>query len=284
MKIDKPFFTLIVATKGRLEEVGCLLGSVAKVKYDKNLIQLIIVDQNAEGFLDSIIEEHADINILHIRSDISGLSFNRNIGLRYAEGDIICFPDDDCLFYEDSFAQVSRVLDDSNLDFCVGRIYDRNNGKNVIKKWPKSSFNVGKFNSYFINSSITMFFRKSVVLDFDENLGVGAAYGSCEDADFLYRIVQSGAAGVYTPAIEVWHPDVSIQDIPLDKVRKYASGFGYFIRKDLDFTKVILLILLIIKKILQLVVGLLNGRYKRGYFKSFFGGLLDGFFKKVNVK
>src|SRR5690606_26474846 len=183
-------------------------------------------DQNEEGFLDSILELHNDLNILHIKSHRKGLSLNRNIGLRYAKGNIVCFPDDDCMFYEDTFAQVSHVFDSTKSDFCIGRIYDREQRKDIIKKWPVSSFNVGKFSSYFINSSITMFFRRDVVLDFDENLGVGALYGSCEDADFLYRIINSGAVGIYIPAIEVWHPDVNMQDIPLDKVRNYASGFG----------------------------------------------------------
>lgn len=277
-------FSLIVATKGRSAEIGHLLDSVYNSLSGSYTYEVILVDQNPVGYLDSVVNEFTHMPLAHVISEIPGLSLNRNIGLKMAKGNIVCFPDDDCMFYEDTFTNVSRVLENSELSFCVGRIYDRDIGKNVIKNWPKSSFKVGKFSSYFINSSITMFLRREIVLDFDENLGVGALYGSCEDADFLYRIIQSGAAGIYTPAIEVWHPDVAMQDIPLDKVRKYASGFGYFISKNLDFTKIILVALLLAKKILQLVISLLSGQSNSGYFKSFFGGLLNGFFRKVDTQ
>ncbi len=276
-------YSLIVATKGRFLEISFLLKSVYTSMSDCYTYEVILVDQNPLGYLASIIDEFSYMPIVHIVSKSPGLSLNRNIGLKYAKGDVICFPDDDCMFYEDTFTQVSSVFDSTKLDFCIGRIYDRENKKDIIKKWPASKFNVGRFNSYFINSSITMFFRRAVVLDFDENLGVGALYGSCEDADFLYRVINSGAVGIYTPVIEVWHPDVDMQDIPLDKVRKYASGFGYFVGKNLDLTKTFLLFLLLVKKFVQLFRSLFGGRFKLDYFKSFFGGLLDGLFRKLNV-
>jgi glycosyltransferase involved in cell wall biosynthesis len=269
-------YSLIIATLGRKKELLEFLDSIKSNIYDMNKLQIIIIDQNEKGFLDNELRIFKDLNIKHIHSDIKGLSYNRNIGINYATGDIICFPDDDCKFYKNTLLEVSNVLLDPNIDFCMGRIYDRKIKKDIIKKWPKGNFNINKFNSYFINSSITMFIKKRSILNFDENMGVGAKFGSCEDADLIYRILENNAKGIYISQIEIWHPEPNFQEISLNKVKNYASGFGYFVKKNTDGIKVLLLLLLIGKKILQLILNFADKRFKKGYFKSFFNGLFAG--------
>lgn len=273
-------YSLIIATLGRKKELLEVIESIKNSDYDRSNLEIIIVDQNEKGFLDEELSKFEGLNIKHIRSDIKGLSYNRNIGLRYATGDIICFPDDDCKFYENTLLEVSNILLDSNMDFCMGQIYDREIKKDVIKKWSKKEFKVNRFNSYFINSSITMFIKKEYILNFDENLGVGARFGSCEDADLIYRILENNAKGIYTPKIELWHPKPNYQEISLEKVKNYASGFGYFVRKNTDVIKVLLLFLLVGKKTIQFMMNILNKRFQKGYFKSFFSGLFTGLMYK----
>ena len=114
------------------------------------------------------------------------MSLNRNIVLKKAKGDIICFPDDDCKFYDNTLIEVIHTMNkNNNVNFCSGQIYDRVNKKDIIRKWPKKKFIINKLNSYFINSSITLFVKKEYILKFDEKLGVGAKFGSCEDADLI---------------------------------------------------------------------------------------------------
>lgn len=92
----------------------------------------------------------------------------------------------------------------------------------------KKELDVNRFNSYFINSSITMFIKKEFILNFDENLGVGAKFGSCEDADLIYRILENKAKGFYTPKIELWHPEPNYQEISLEKVKNYKPRIWIF--------------------------------------------------------
>ena len=273
-------YSLIIATLGRKKELLELIESIKNSDYETNNLEIIIVDQNEKGFLDKELSKFENLNIKHIHSDIKGLSYNRNIGLSYASGDIICFPDDDCKFYENTLNEVSNILLSSNIDFCMGQIYDRETKKDVIKKWSKKEFKVNRFNSYFINSSITMFIKKEYILNFDENLGVGARFGSCEDADLIYRILENKAKGIYTPKIELWHPEPNYQEISLEKVKNYASGFGYFVRKNTDVIKVLLLFLLVGKKTIQFIMNILNKRFQKGYFNSFFNGLFAGLMYK----
>lgn len=273
-------YSLIIATLGRKKELLELIESIKNSDYEISNLEIIIVDQNEKGFLDKELSKFENLNIKHIHSDIKGLSYNRNIGLSYASGDIICFPDDDCKFYENTLNEVSNILLSSNIDFCMGQIYDRETKKDVIKKWSKKEFKVNRFNSYFINSSITMFIKKEYILNFDENLGVGARFGSCEDADLIYKILENKAKGIYTPNIELWHPEPNYQEISLEKVKNYASGFGYFVRKNTDVIKVLLLFLLVGKKTIQFIMNILNKRFQKGYFKSFFNGLFTGLMYK----
>jgi|SaaInlStandDraft_3_1057020.scaffolds.fasta_scaffold26473_2 glycosyltransferase involved in cell wall biosynthesis len=269
-------FSLIIATLGRKKELSEVLLSLQNSEYDIRKLEIIIVDQNEKGFLDTILLKFKNLNIKYIHSNVRGLSYNRNIGLKYATNDIICFPDDDCEFYEDTLSEVSQRLLDAPIDFCMGRIYNREKQENIIKKWPKKELVINRFNSYFINSSITLFIKKESILYFDENLGVGANFGSCEDADLIYRLLENNNKGIYTPKIELWHPQLDYKGVSLERVKSYASGFGYFVRKKTDAIKLLLLFLLLGKKILQLIKNLFNRKFKKGYFKYFFKGLVLG--------
>jgi glycosyltransferase involved in cell wall biosynthesis len=270
-------FSLVIATYGRKNELRDMLNSLRSSCYDINKLEVIIIDQNDKYFLNNILVEFDDINIKYIHSDVKGLSYNRNIGLKHASGDFICFPDDDCKFYENTFTEVLYALSDKNIDFCIGRIYDRSLNKDIIKKWPKKRLNVNKLNFYFINSSITLFIKRGSILNFDENLGVGSKFGSCEDADLIYRILENNANGVYTPKIELWHPEPNYNETSFGKIESYAAGFGYFVRKDMDTIKIVLLLLLIGKKILNFFLSnFSNKKFNNKIFKVFFSGLLNG--------
>jgi glycosyltransferase involved in cell wall biosynthesis len=55
--------------------------------------EIIVVDQNADGRLDSIVETYRDrVEIEHIRSPV-GLSRGRNLALRCERGSVVAFPD-----------------------------------------------------------------------------------------------------------------------------------------------------------------------------------------------
>lgn len=269
-------FSLIVATLGRKNELEEMLYSLNECDFNLNEIEIILVDQNPPGYLDSTLKTISLKNIKHLVSSQKGLSLNRNIGIEHATGEIICFPDDDCKFYPDTFSTVDNYLKNPGLNFCIGKIFDRSTNKNIIKKWPNNKFRINKFNSYFVNSSITLFVKKYSAIEFDDLMGVGASFGSCEDADYIYRLLEKKNLGYYFPDIHMWHPSPVPQKISLDKVYRYASGFGFFIRKDCDFVKVILFFLLILKKTLQAILNYKIQLYPKDYFKKYFSGLIFG--------
>ena len=90
-------FSLIMATLGRFDEIRIFLDSIDLQNYTD--FELIIVDQNEENILgDIILPYKKKFYINHIRIKEKGLSLARNVGIKYAKGDIIAFPDDDCIY------------------------------------------------------------------------------------------------------------------------------------------------------------------------------------------
>lgn len=271
-----PVFSLIIATIGRRQEIAELLASISNQQFDIEKIEIIIVDQNSDNRVKEALRPFAHLQIRHIQSKRPGLSLNRNIGLKAASGEIVCFPDDDCKFYGDTLSSVSNEFFGEEIDFAIGRIVDRCTGQSVIRNWPIAPKEISRRNFYFLSSSITIFLKRELAPAFNENLGAGCVHGSCEDAEYIYRLLEERRRGRYAPTIEVWHPTPDFAVIPLPKVRSYASGFGYFVSNKPDATKCILLAMLLVKKATQAVRNLCTREFSTGYFKAYFGGLLEG--------
>jgi hypothetical protein len=163
----------------------------------------------------------------------------------------------------------------------LGRIYDRELGQGIIKKWPKNNKKINLYNYYNFSNSITLFHRHLPGVVFDENMGAGRYYGSAEDVDFLYRLLESKIRADYIASIEVWHPKFKPEEISLSKVRSYARGFGFFIRKRHSFMaqKYMHLIILVGYKFYQLLSNSFTRKFRHGYFLQYFIGMHEGFFR-----
>src|ERR1700742_2152768 len=101
-------FSLIMATKGRGEEIGRFLLSL--IRQDYSNFELIVVDQNEDNRLEVILKNsNLSSSIVHLKS-APGLSRARNAGLAFATGDIIAFPDDDCWYPNGLLKRVVSVF------------------------------------------------------------------------------------------------------------------------------------------------------------------------------
>lgn len=249
-------FSLVLATYGRLEEVGYFLESIKNSDYNLNDIEVIVVDQNDKISLDETIKQYSSsFNIKHIKSNVKGLSKNRNIGINIASGEYIAFPDDDCKYMKDTLKNVEQYFE-SNKDIygVMGRIIDEN-GEDCIRNWPDKELNITKGNFYTKLSSITLFKRnESEKQYFNEMLGVGAPYGSNEDANMIYKSLKSGKKIKYFPNIVLFHPKPP-ENIDIDKVYNYGLGFGALCKDNLDINMILLFMKVIIYHTLKLIIS-----------------------------
>ena len=96
--------SLVLATKNRVKEVTNFVQSRAQQQSAN--FELIVVDQNKDDRVKAnLIQPKFPFPILHLRSE-PGLSRARNVGIAFATGDIIAFPDDDCWYPADLLSRV----------------------------------------------------------------------------------------------------------------------------------------------------------------------------------
>ena len=218
--------SLVVATYGRRSEVENLLRSLLQQDYPRKNFETILVDQNVEIDLAPIVRRYEnELTIKHLKSPIRSASVSRNIGIDHSEGEIIGFPDDDCTYYPDTISSAAKYFRcNPGVELVTGRLFDRQRGKTIYRRWPLQAKSLNRWNALFLYSAVTMFSRVKLAR-FDCRLGPGSLFPAYEDADYVYSAVASGHSVVYTPTIEVWHPPATPKDVSDEKVLEYGLGF-----------------------------------------------------------
>lgn len=217
--------SMILATVGRKDELVLFLECLS-TQGTKDF-EIIIVDQNEDDYLDEVIFRFNKIyDIRHIKSSKKGLSVARNIGLKYAKGDIICFPDDDCYYGENTLLKVINYFNvNSYVDCLIIKALDF---EGILLTKKIHTFTINEESLWKVGISIALFFKVNIVNKvggFDESLGVGSGtiYGSGEETDFLYRTKKIGYI-TYCDDIEVFHPQK--EDIKNEAMIRRAYYYG----------------------------------------------------------
>ena len=227
-------FSLVMGTLGREAEVRAFLASLQR--QDHRNFELLIVDQNPdERLADMIAEYRQHFCILRYRC-APGLSRARNVGLRYATGDVIAFPDDDCWYPDGLLSYVSaRLQAQPALDGLTGRFVD--GGGRSEGRWLARSQALTRFNVWRGAISFSIFLRRKLaerIGGFDEDLGVGAGtpWGAGEETDYLLRGMRLGGRIGYDRDLVLHHP-VKTADFgaaAIERQSRYEAGFGRVIR------------------------------------------------------
>lgn len=228
-------FSLIMGTLGRRDEVGEFLASLQRQDYRD--FELLVIDQNPDERLAPLIEQYRrHFRILRYRS-APGLSRARNVGLRYATGDVIAFPDDDCWYPDGLLSYVARRLEaQPSLDGLTGRFVDgegRSEGR-----WLPHTQMLDRFSVWRGAISFSIFLRRRLVErigGFDEALGVGAGtpWGAGEETEFMLRGLQAGGRVEFDRDLVLGHPvkTADYGEAAIERQRRYEAGFGRVIRR-----------------------------------------------------
>jgi glycosyltransferase involved in cell wall biosynthesis len=270
------FFSLIVATLNRTKELNDLFHSLSNQNYTN--FEVIVVDQNKHNEVYQICSIFKNkIDIKHFHVNFKGLSRARNYGIKFAKGNIIAFPDDDCIYDTNVLDFVSSFFYNNNVQILTGDTLDLSSKKkylNTTKNETQISYN-NVFNTC-ISFTIFIRYKSKNDLYFDQELGVGSHFGSAEETDLIINLLKKKYLGIYTPKFIVFHP-IS-RNINIARNYSYALGFGAIHRKHFDLFHIkknyIFFILISCFKIIFLVkpklnfsilLGKLNGfiRYKK---------------------
>ncbi|MBE6442246.1 MAG: glycosyltransferase family 2 protein [Desulfovibrio desulfuricans] len=244
-KFMQRHFSLILATVGRYREVEDFLNSLEMQTYRN--FSVVLVDQNPEPtLLAPLIERYETAFDLFRVTSPKGLSRARNAGLRHYRGDVVCFPDDDCIYPPALLASVNAAFDAEGADVLVGRQVDSDDDsppvspsllRRVVMRFLRGVKRGESVRSLFFGApSITLFFSRSAVErtgEFDESLGAGAGtpWGSGEDTDYLVRAFREGCCVRRRPDLCVRHASIDYCRASLPKARAYGRGRSRLVRK-----------------------------------------------------
>lgn len=199
--------SLICATRNRTVEVRRLLESL-QAQTDKNF-ELIIVDQNEQPLIDSLVEEFtSSIAITHIKQHDSNNSKARNLGSVNATYQWLGFPDDDC-WYPNNFIEKALGATNQEYDGLFINWTDPEHKPEKIRFQFQSGL-MSSEEAFILASCICLFVKATTfkeVKGFNEKLGLGETtlVKAGEEQDFTLRLLAAGFSIYKHPEIVVHH-------------------------------------------------------------------------------
>lgn len=227
-------FSLIISTLGRPADVLEFIRTIeAQTCRD---FELIIVDQNDDDRLAEaigVLNTPFPLKYRHVPG-VRGASRGRNLGFQLAEGDYVCFPDDDCSYPPRLLDDVLALFVENGVDIVCGRAADEN-GRDINGRYAQQAQSVSAANVFSTQIEWMLFFTRAAfegVSGFDEDVGVGAStpWQANEGQDIVLRMIARGYRGWYDPALFAHHPELNVftpDGRMRKKARGYARGMGY---------------------------------------------------------
>jgi len=209
MGVKRLSFDLVLPTLERTAALEHFLDGL-KARFPQQ-VRVLIADQNRDDRVERTLAKYPELSVLRLDTPSLGLSSARNAALAHIEGDIVAFPDDDCVYPPGLLETVHRRLDtDRYLDGVVGMAVDAHGRPSAASRWDANGGPLTLHNLWRRAVSITIFLRRHVVEqvgEFDESLGLGSGtrFQSGEEVDYLIRALHQGSRLAYDPSVRVVH-------------------------------------------------------------------------------
>lgn len=225
---------LVIPTYDRRKELNRLLKSLSQQSSLPD--QIIVIDQNKPGFLDSIISKWGKIlPIQHIIVEYKSASKARNYGAHNLSTDIISFPDDDCIFARNTINQIRQAFSSNpNCDVIIGHKKSNDTNTRIDKNRIRPVNTVlGIFQSKAETSNIfcKRIFLQNMPILFNESIGPGdhSSVISNEETDLLIRMLRGNAKMIVCTDIHIDHHS---SQISFKRSLKYGEGRYELIRRQ----------------------------------------------------
>lgn len=225
-------FSLILATVGRVEETREFLTSLG----DAALVrEVIVVDQNPDDRLLPVLAQFPHIHFVRVRMPPGHLAAARNAGIAHAKGEVVAFPDDDCVYSPGLLAGVAeRLAALPRPGVIAALVADSTGAPSTGGRAPTTSVAVTRENVFVAAREPGLFIPRELLErfgGFDERFGIGTPFASGESADLALRFLAAGVAVAFDPALVVGHPDTRRSAAGLARTFGNAAGFGACLRR-----------------------------------------------------
>lgn len=185
-KSKNPLISIIVPTYNRPELIKKTINSLLNQTYTN--IEIIIVNNYPQLNLKSFISSINDNRIKYFIESKKNTANARNLGLKHASGQYICFCDDDDLYLPNKVKlQLKFMQTNPQLGFSYHNFYFKKNNKltlGIVKKAPTNFIDLITANFFTIHSGSLMIKKKCFI----KVKGFNSKLPSNEDADFNYQL------------------------------------------------------------------------------------------------
>jgi glycosyltransferase involved in cell wall biosynthesis len=204
--------TVVICTKDRAESIHAAARSALACSHPH--LRLLVIDQNDDDSSERALDDlRADSRLTYVRSQGRGLSRARNEALSLADTKVVAFTDDDCEVPPDWPSTMQEVLEEhprAVLAFCTVRPGPHDPSAGFVPAFECTGTQTyeGDYQFGLRGMGAGLAVRRQAVLDlggFDEELGAGARYPSCEDRDMAVRALLSGWQACTTDRTFVVH-------------------------------------------------------------------------------
>lgn len=202
----KPEVSIVVPTYNESSIICFKLENLSKLKYPKDLMQIIVVDSDSNdqtvSIVNKFIKQHPRIKIqILIESERKGKSTALNFALKRCEGDVVIVSDADCFWPSDILNKALPFLADRNVGAISGPKILLNPEQSWITKTEDAylnSANLIKLGESKIGSTLLFeggfsAYKKEVIEAFDPyNTG-------SDDSGTIIKIVEKHARAMLVP-------------------------------------------------------------------------------------
>jgi glycosyltransferase involved in cell wall biosynthesis len=201
------FVSVIIPVYNDSERLKTCLQALENQTYSKELYEVIVVDNNSEEDIKSIVNQFNQAQIAH--ESRRGSYAARNKGISIAKGKILGFTDSDCIPAADWIEKgVEKLLQISNCGLVAGEVqlFFKNPKKpTVFEIYDSMNFLRQKYyiENYKFGATANVFTFKDVFKEvglFNSELKSGG------DSDWGKRVFSAGYTQVYADNVLVKHP------------------------------------------------------------------------------
>ncbi|WP_129645579.1 glycosyltransferase [Peristeroidobacter agariperforans] len=218
-----PRVSVITPTYNREKFLGLAIQTVLGQSYAD--LEHIVIDDGSTDNTSSVIDRFkADSRLCFAQQKNSGQAVARNVGLRMARGEFICFLDSDNLWKLDKLARQIQLMDaNPNVDIVYGDLDTIDEDGNVDPNAPQMKRHSGRITKQllldnFVSFNTAMVRRRC----FDEMGGLNEAVRAGDDYDLWLRF-SARYEFLYVPEIFAQYR-VMRDQISSDKEKRFASN------------------------------------------------------------